>query len=79
MKNKYKMMKTILHALFVATLIFLTTFATITVVFVYMNKSAKYFNPSEWNNDMKSLNLGVSAIIAFVTFVLEVQRDNHKK
>jgi hypothetical protein len=58
---------------------FLTTFAIITVVFVYMNKSAKYFNPNEWNNDMKSLNLGVSAIISFVTFVLEVQRDNQKK
>jgi len=73
------MMKTVFHALFVATLMFLTTFAIITVVFVYMNKSAKYFNPNEWNNDMKSLNIGVSAIIAFVTFVLEVQRDNHKK
>jgi hypothetical protein len=73
------MMKTVLHALFVATLMFLTTFAIITVVFVYMNKSAKYFNPNEWNDDMKSLNIGVSAIIAFVTFVLEVQRDNQKK
>lgn len=73
------MMKTVLHALFVATLMFLTTFAIITVVFVYMNKSAKYFNPNEWNNDMKSLNIGVSAIISFVTFVLEVQRDNQKK
>ncbi len=73
------MMKTVLHAIFVATLMFLTTFAIITVVFVYMNKSAKYFNPNEWNNDMKSLNLGVSAIISFVTFVLEVQRDNQKK
>jgi hypothetical protein len=72
-------MKTVLHAIFVATLMFLTTFAIITVVFVYMNKSAKYFNPNEWNNDMKSLNLGVSAIISFVTFVLEVQRDNQKK
>jgi hypothetical protein len=72
-------MKTVLHALFVATLMFLTTFAIITVVFVYMNKSAKYFNPNEWNNDMKSLNIGVSAIISFVTFVLEVQRDNQKK
>ncbi len=73
------MMKTVLHALFVATLIFLTTFATIAVVFVYLNKSAKYFNPNEWSNDMKSLNISVSAIVAFVTFALEVQRDNHKK
>jgi Na+/alanine symporter len=72
-------MKTVLHALFVATLIFLTTFATIAVVFVYLNKSAKYFNPNEWSNDMKSLNISVSAIVAFVTFALEVQRDNHKK
>jgi hypothetical protein len=72
-------MKTVFHTLFVATLMFLTTFAIITVVFVYMNKSAKYFNPNEWNDDMKSLNIGVSAIIAFVTFVLEVQRDNQKK
>lgn len=72
-------MKNVLHALFVAILMFFTTFATITVVFVYLNNGLKYFNPQEWTMDMKSLNIGVSSIIAFVTFVLELQRDHKKK
>jgi hypothetical protein len=72
-------MKKIMHALFITLLMFVTTFAVITVVFVYLNNSPKYFNPQEWSMDMKSGNIGISSIIAFITFVLEVQRDNHKK
>lgn len=72
-------MKKIMHSLFITLLMFVTTFAVITVVFVYLNNSPKYFNPQEWSTDMKSANIGISSIIAFVTFVLEVQRDNHKK
>ena len=73
------MMKNIFHALFVSLLMFITTFATITVVFVYLNNGIKYLNPFEWTMYMRSLNIGVSSIISFVTFVLEIQRDNHKK
>lgn len=72
-------MKIVLHAFFITLLIFITTFAIITVVFVYLYNSPKYFNPQEWSSDMKSANIGISSIIAFVTFALEVQRDNHKK